>query len=261
MSSMLAPAIWESAVHKIGLDSLRHRPRAVRIATWTLLILIGALVYGVFDNASAQSLVSDGTFLNPMGDGENLMPWSDWTNAGIATHPAHSPIPGNYASLPMGADLFTSFSQNGNYQFYGPPLPNGNYQLSFLSQNQSSWDAELVFAIEQALGTPIATGFATRTAEEVDLPASSGFIPITFDFTIDNPPFVPNQLYFSNSYDAPDYPIGNSINPSGTIINIADVSLQPVPEPSTLILLLSSVAVLGFVKNDRRRKKPNLQAP
>jgi hypothetical protein len=61
-------------------------------------------------------------------------------------------------------------------------LPDGNYQLTFLAVNASPWSAELVIAVQQALGTPVATVFAYGTGEEVTLPAFSGFLPFTLDF-------------------------------------------------------------------------------
>src|SRR5208282_5164697 len=57
-------------------------------------------------NGASDSIIQDGDFLDPIGTGSNLTPWSDWTSAGITTTPAPSGIPGDYASLPIGADLF-----------------------------------------------------------------------------------------------------------------------------------------------------------
>jgi len=186
---------------------------------------------------AVTSIIQDGTFQDSIGTGSNLTPWSDWTNAGITRVTAPTGIPGDYASLPVGADLFQRFSA----------LPDGSYVLSFLVQNQSSTPAELVFAVQQALGTPVNIVFSLGTGEEILVPASSGFEHITLDFTIDNPPFTPNELTFSNSYDAPIAPITNSINPAGTILNIADVTLYPVvPEPSTWAMMLLGFAALAF---------------
>lgn len=132
---------------------------------------------------------------------------------------------------PVGADLFQDFSA----------LAPGNYTLTFFVENQSSWDANLVLAIQQYLGTPISELFAAGTAEELSLPASmTSFAKETFNFTITpNEQFIPQELTFSNSYDAPISPITNSINPPGTIINIADVSLT----------LNQSPAISGTVAN------------
>ena len=44
-----------------------------------------------------------------------------------------------------------------------------------------------------------------------------------------NEGFNANEVTFSNSYDAPIGPIANSVNPPGTIINIADVTLTAQP--------------------------------
>ena len=77
---------------------------------------------------------------------------------------------------------------------------------------------------------------------------------MTLGFNIDNPPFTPNELTFSNSYDAPIGPIANSINPAGTILNIADVKLYAVvPEPATWTMMLIGFAGLGFVGYRRAR--------
>ncbi len=172
------------------------------------------------------NIIQDGTFLLPIEVGEeNIYEWTDWTGAGITTqNPAPSGIPGDYASLPVGADLFEDFS----------PLAPGNYTLTFYVENQSPNEAKLVLAISQFLGIPIAQAFADGTAEELTLPASmTGFVKETFNFTItSNENFVPEELYFSNSYDNPIPPITDSINPPGTIINIADVTLTLSPVPT-----------------------------
>ncbi len=162
----------------------------------------------------AANSISDGTFINHIGTGLNLTPWSDLTNAGITQVPAPTPIPGNYASLPIGSNLFQRIST----------LPNGDYRLSFLVQNQAPWTAKLVFAIQQAFGTPASILFPLGLAKEITIPASSAFVPIIFDFTINNPPFAPNEFTFLNSlYD-------HAINPTGTIINIANVSITPIAD-------------------------------
>jgi hypothetical protein len=217
------------------------------------MCLAATLSFGLVDKARATSLLLDGTFSNSIGTGLNLTPWSDWTAAGITRLPAPFPVPGNYASLPVGADLFQRFS----------PLTNGNYRLSFLAQNQAPWTAELVFAIQQPFGTPPSIVFGLGTAKEISLPASSAFIPITLDFTIDNPPFTPNELTFSNSYAAPVPPIENSINRPGTIINIAnialtpltDISPAPLPEPASWLLMLAGFGSLAAAKGVCRKRR------
>lgn len=162
----------------------------------------------------AANSISDGTFINHIGTVLNLTPWSDFTNAGITQVPAPTPIPGNYASLPIGSNLFQRIST----------LPNGDYRLSFLVQNQAPWTAKLVFAIQQAGGTPASTLFPLGLAKEITIPASSAFIPIIYDFTINNPPFAPNEFTMLNTL------YGHAINPIGTIINIANVSIiSPIP--------------------------------
>jgi PEP-CTERM motif len=195
---------------------------------------------------AATSVILDGTFQDPIGTGSNLTPWSDWTNAGITRAPAPAGIPGDYASLPVGADLFQQFSS----------LANGTYVLSFLVENPSSSPVELVFATQQGGGTFIDTLFQLGTAEEILAPVSNQFERITLTFTIDNPPFIPDELYFSNSYDAPIGPISNSINPAGTIVNIADVTLYAVPEPATWVTMLIGFAGLGAAMRSRRKPAP-----
>lgn len=192
---------------------------------------------------AAASIIQDGTFQNSIGTGNDLTPWSDWTSVGITTHAAPIGIPGNYASIPVGGDLFQRF----------PTLGPGNYQLSFLVQNASPWAAQLVLAIQQQYGTPLAIGFATGTVEILDLVASSEFTRETFNFTINNLPFDPNEFYFSNSYDAVGPYNPNSLNLPGTIINVADVSIQAVPEPSTWAMMLMGFAALGSAIRWRSR--------
>jgi hypothetical protein len=161
-------------------------------------------------SVSASSIILDGTFKNPIGVGSH--PWVDFTDAGAATHSAPFGISGNYASLPVGTDLFQQFS----------PLTNGLYELSFLVRNVSSSPAVFVFAIQQGGGTPISTLFDGGAAEELILPVSKLFQHVTFDFALNNPPFSPYEFYFSNSFDAPLAPITNSKNPAGTMIDVAD---------------------------------------
>jgi hypothetical protein len=207
-----------------------------------------------FAGAANANILQDGTFLDPIGTGSNLTPWSDWTNAGITRHAAPTPIPGNYARLPNspngGSDLFQRFS----------PLANGEYTLSFFVQNQSPWSAELVFAVQQAFGTPVSVVFAMGTGAVLDLPASSSFLLETLTFTIANPSFIPNELTFSNSYDYPQPVIANSVNPPGTIINIADVSLTPVGVPGPIAgaglpgLIFAGGSLLVWWRNRRARK-------
>ena len=170
-----------------------------------------------------SNVIQDGTFLQPIQIGtQNIQQWTDWTGAGITTqNPAPTGIPGDYASIPVGGDLFQDFSA----------LAPGNYTLTFYVENQSAWNAKLVLAVQQYLGTPISELFAAGTAEELSLPASmTSFVKETLNFTITpSETFTPQELYFSNSYDAPIPPITNSINPAGAIIDIADVSLSPTP--------------------------------
>ena len=194
------------------------------------------------------NIIQDGDFLDPIGTGLNSTPWSDWTNAGITRSAAPAGIPGDYASLPVGADLFQRFSA----------LAPGAYTLSFLVENPSPWAANLVPAVSQAFGAVqggIATLFNAGTAEELHLPASmTSFVRETLNFTItQNEAFIPNEFTFSNSYDAPVGPIADSVNPPGTIINVADVSITsappdvPIPAPDRTNAQVGGPAARGNV--------------
>ena len=185
--------------------------------------------------AVPTNLIQDGEFLQPIGTA-----WRDWTSVGITTQnipPSNSGIPiGDYASMPNtasnGADLFQDFSA----------LAPGNYTLSFYVQDQSSWAANLVFAVQQAIGTPITTLENDGLAEELSLSPSAGFIHETLNFTITaNLGFNANEVTFSNSYDAPTGPIANSVNPPGTIINIADVTLTLDTQAPTVAITTAGV--------------------
>lgn len=203
---------------------------------------------------ATTSIILDGTFLNPIGTGSTLTPWSDWTNAGVTRIAAPTGIPGNYAHLPVGADLFQRFGALGT----------GDYELSFLVQNQAPWSAELVFAIQQAGGTWPLTVFSYGMGGVLDLSPSSDFLPVVLDFHIATLPFVANELTFSNSYDAPVAGIEHSVNPAGTFLNIANVSLTcttcetplpAVPEPSTWAMMLVGFGALGSAIRWRPRNR------
>ena len=211
--------------------------------------------------AGASSIVLDGDFLDSIGTGSNLTPWSDWTNAGITRHAAPNGIQGNYASLPVGADLFQRFSS----------LPDGGYVLSFLVRDASPNSAQLVFGAQQAGGSPADIVYADGLQEEITLPASNLFSSETLTFYVTPTVTFPvNELTFSNSYDAPVGPWVNSTNPGGTVINIADVTLcslssypcgltpyvgpSAVPEPSTWAMLLLGLAGLSFLGHVGRKK-------
>src|ERR1700674_1303382 len=102
------------------------RKRALSTVASILLTVLGLAF--TTSLAEASSIVLDGDFLDPIGTGDTLTPWSDWTNAGITRRQAPAGIPGDYASLPVGADLFQRFSS----------LPDGEYVLSFLVRNPSA---------------------------------------------------------------------------------------------------------------------------
>jgi hypothetical protein len=202
----------------------------------------------------ATNIIQSGTFQNPIeiGTPTALGIWSDWTGAGIGRDPAPSPIPGDYATLPVGADLFQRFAA----------LANATYTLTFLVEDASAWAAQLVFAVQEALGSPVGEEAALGLPEDITLEPSSTFEQVSLTFTVDNPPYPLNELTFSNSYDNPIPPIANSVNPSGTIIDIADVSLvldpaggvdglsivggSVVPELSTWAMMLLGFAGLAL---------------
>lgn len=212
-------------------------------------------------NAEADPIIADGTFENPIGIGTNLTPWSDWTDAGITRSPMPDPLLGNYASLPVGSDLFQWFS--------GPAA--GQYTLSFLAQNQSPNPAELVISVQNPLG-----GIPPEwmeLAQVIDLPASSLFTLYTYTFDVTEPQGTVTELYFSNSYDDPDssagvpcggtlqpctdgsWPGPGSVNPSDTVINVADVALTPTaPIPAALPLFATGLGALGLLSWRRKRK-------
>lgn len=214
--------------------------------------------------ANATSIILDGDFLDFIGTGSNLTPWSDWTNAGITRHPAPNGIQGNYASMPTGADLFQGFSA----------LPDGGYVLSFLVRNPSPNSAQLVFGVQQGGGIPASVVYADGLQEEITLPASSRFSSETLTFYVTTAvTFSVNELTFSNSYDAPVGPWVNSINRAGTVVDIADVTLcslasypcalthygspapvtsSAIPEPSTWAMMLLGFVGLSFLGYRRR---------
>ncbi|MFD1612080.1 PEPxxWA-CTERM sorting domain-containing protein [Sphingomonas tabacisoli] len=206
-----------------------------------LLFLIAAALAGSASPASAApSLLQDGTFLQPIGTGPNLTPWSDWTSAGVTQSTAPG-IPGNYAILPKGADLFQRFTAS---------TP-GVYRLSFLVQNPMAWSAEMITDVQEPLG------FGWHLLDKVlDLPANSGWIRESITFVFNKPAGTPSEFYFSNSYNYPDANrgFGNSINPSGTFLWVADVSLTRVPEPATWAMMIGGLGLVGSAIRRRGMK-------
>ena len=210
----------------------------------SILLTMSGLAFTA-SSAKASSIILDSDFLDPIGTGGNLTPWSDWTNAGITRHPAPVGVPGNFASMPLGADLFQRFST----------LSDGEYVLSFLVQNPSPNSAQLVFGVQQEGGSPSEVVYADGLQEEITVPSSANFSSVTLRFYVTPTVTFPvNELTFSNSYDDPTGPWVNSINPTGTVIDVADVSLTPVPEPSTWAMMLLGVAGLSFAGCLRRKK-------
>lgn len=157
-------------------------------------------------------------------------------------------IPGDYASMPVGADLFQRFSN----------LPDGEYVLSFLVRNSSADSAQLVFGVQQELGSPSEVVYADGLQKEITVPASGLFSTETLTFYVTPTVTFPvNELTFSNSYDSPIGPWADSINPAGTVIDVADVSLTAAtaaPEPSTWAMMLLGAAGLSFARCLRRKK-------
>ncbi len=204
------------------------------------LPIVAALVF-FSTPAGAASIIVDGTFLNPIGTGLNLTPWADWTAAGITREAAPASLPGNVAVLPKGADLFQRFDG---------PEP-GPYRLTFWAENASPNPAQLVTAVQNPLG---GWGWVDLLGI-LDFEPNSGFIKFELDFDITHAIGTPSELYFSNSYNAPDpnWGLENSINPDGTIFRIANVSIAPVvptvnppdtvPAPPATMLLLAAAGM------------------
>lgn len=213
--------------------------------------LAAAITIALFSSAAhAAPIIADGTFLNPIGTGLTLNPWSDWTNIGITREAAPSPLPGNAAVLPKGADLFQ--------RFVGPAP--GLYRLSFWAKNASPNPAQLVTSVQNPFG-----GWGwVDVLGILDFEANSAFVKFELDFQITHAAGTPSELYFSNSYNYPDplWGLENSINPNGTIFKIADVSIAPVPPvvtPPTPVpapaigTLLMAAAVVAAVTRVRRQ--------
>jgi hypothetical protein len=205
----------------------------------SLLLTVGVAFAPSF--ASASSIILDGDFLDPIGTGNNLTPWSDWTDAGITRHPAPTGIAGNYASMPVGADLFQRFA--------GPET--GTYVLTFDVRDEASWSASLTFTVQKPYGGPWNEILTTIT-----IPSSLSFTKEQFTFDITQPAGTLSELAFSNSYDA-QFPH----NPPGTVIDIAEVSINSVPEPSTWAMMLLGLAGLSFIGYPRRKKDSAFAIP
>jgi hypothetical protein len=175
---------------QIGFRRGRMRKRGFPNVASILLTILGLAF--TTSLAKASSIILDGDFLDPIGTGNDLTPWSDWTNAGITGHPAPTGIAGNYASMPVGADLFQRFSN----------LPDGEYVLSFMVRNSSPNSAQLVFGVQQAYGSPAEVVYADGLQEEITVPASGLFSTETLTFYVTPTVTFPvNELTFSNSYD------------------------------------------------------------
>ena len=205
-------------------------------------------------NASSANLIANGDFSTG-----SISPWRDWTGAGASVQLSSDPSIGHYASLPHGTDLFQTIS----------PLSNGIYELKFKVQNQSSWDARLVYAVQQSLGINPDRLYSMGLLENTLLPANGGWTTEDFVFTLNNPGFLVNELTFSNSYDCTCTAVtAGSNNPNGTIINVANVSLTTysgagptsppaAPEPAIWSLMILSVGAIGIALRTRRETVPS----
>ncbi len=211
----------------------------------------------------ASAIIADGEFIAPIGTF-----WHDFTGVGITTQAAPSGIPGNYASLPNDGDL---------YQYFAGPA-SGTYSLLFYVQNASPWPVELAVALQNpGGGIPPAW---LELAEVIRLPASMPFTPIVFPVGVSEPSGTLTEITFSNSFDNPHssgaglyWPGEGSINPPGTIIDVAEVLLTPgsitepgpvpgplpaVPEPATWVMMLIGFA--GIATWVSRRDRNSLAA-
>jgi hypothetical protein len=178
----------------------------------------------------ATNIIQDGAFQNSIGTGSNLTPWSDWASSGVSRFSAPNDIPGNYARLSWGTDLFQ--------QFLAPAA--GSYTLSFFVQNPMPYSTKMIIDVQQPLGA----GWHLLD-KVISLDPSTDFIFETFQVAFNRPTGDPSEFYFSNSYDYPDPSRGfqGTVNPQGTFLNVAEVSLVPsaAPEPATW-----SMMILGF---------------
>ena len=192
---------------------------------------------------AAASIIQDGTFLSPLVTtiSSVLYRWEDWSGTNVTIVPAPTPMTGNYASMSMGTDFIQWF----------PKLANGTYQLNFTAQNPTNHSAELVWGVQQQWGIDINTTFQLGLGKEITLPANSGWIEQSFAFTVNNPGYSLNELFFSNSFCNPIGPISNSINLPGTFINISNVSLIPLSGsiPSSEALTITSAASVATLEN------------
>lgn len=209
----------------------------------TAVIASIALMLPVHANATT-SIIQDGTFLQPIGTGSNLTPWSDWTSAGVTRVTGAPGVVGDYASIPFGGDLFQRFSA---------PAP-GQYILSFLVQNPMPYVAQMIIDLQQPLG-----GGWHDFPQVLNLAASSGFIRETFTVNWIRDLGTPSEFYFSNSYDYPDPSRGfqNSVNPQGTFLNVAEVSFLPsaAPEPATWAMMLLGFLAIGHTIRRQKGSK------
>jgi hypothetical protein len=175
------------------------------------------VIVDVLNTKEAIDVVIDSNFLGSISTGVPITGWSDWTNAGVTKSEAPGLVSGLVANIPVGGDLFQWFDK----------LAPGSYQISFLAKNDSSSAAVLVYGAQQKAGISVNTLFSLGLGSKVYLQPNADFVRVNLNFTVNsNVTFDVNELYFSNSYNAPESSIADSINPPGTIIRVAEVTLS-----------------------------------
>ena len=163
--------------------------------------------------AKASSIILDGDFLNPIGTGNRSYP-------------------------------VVRLDERRGHKTSGP----GRYSWQLRKhacwfRDEASWPASLTFTVQKPLGGPWNDILTT-----IAVLSSPNFSKEQFTFGIPQSAGTLSELAFSNSYDA-QFPH----NPPGTVIDIADVSINStVPEPSTWAMMLLGLAGFSFIGYGRR---------